>query len=72
MALNFNQMNNPSSLIQSGIQKQVKPSVGNRIYNGFSSSPHVGGGLNKTGYQKRDQEQANKKLLIRRQQEGFK
>lgn len=70
--MNFQQMSNPQSGIQSGIQKQVKASVGNRIYNGFSNSPHVGGGLDKTGYQKRDQEQANKKLLIRRQQEGFK
>lgn len=70
--LNFNQSQNPQAGIQSGIQKQVKASVGSRIYNGFSNSPHVGGGLNKTGYQKRDQEQANKKLLIRRQQEGFK
>ena len=67
--LNFS---SPSSGIQSGIQKQVKASVGARVYNGFSPSPHVGGGLDKTGYQKRDQEQANKKLLIKRQQEGFK
>ena len=63
---------NPMSQIQSNIQKQVKPAVGNRIYNGFSPSPHVGGGLDKTGYRERDQNAANKKLLIKRRQEGFK
>lgn len=31
-----------------------KYSTGNRIYNGFSPSPHAGGGLDKSGYAERD------------------
>jgi len=29
-------------------------SVGNRVYNGSAPSPHVGGGLDKSGYAERD------------------
>jgi hypothetical protein len=29
-------------------------SVGNRVYNGFSNSPHQGGGLDRSGYAERD------------------
>lgn len=29
-------------------------SVGNRVYNGSSPSPHAGGGLDPSGYQERD------------------
>jgi hypothetical protein len=36
--------------------KESSYAVGNRVYNGFSNSPHSGGGLDKTGYQERDQE----------------
>lgn len=36
--------------------KESSYAVGNRIYNGFSNSPHSGGGLDKSGYQERDQE----------------
>lgn len=31
-----------------------KYATGNRIYNGFSPSPHAGGGLDKAGYAERD------------------
>lgn len=36
--------------------KQASYAVGNRIYNGFSNSPHSGGGLDKSGYIERDME----------------
>lgn len=36
--------------------KESSYAVGNRVYNGFSNSPHSGGGLDKTGYQERDQQ----------------
>jgi hypothetical protein len=36
---------------QSDTQKYL---TGNRIYNGFSPSPHAGGGLDKAGYAERD------------------
>lgn len=41
---------------------------GNNSYNGFAPSPHVGGGLDKAGYQKRDQEaQMRKKQYLMNQ-----
>lgn len=33
-------------------------SVGNRVYNGGSNSPHSGGGLDPTGYMNRDAQAA--------------
>lgn len=36
--------------------KEASYAVGNRIYNGYSNSPHSGGGLDKTGYAERDLE----------------
>lgn len=40
-------------------------SVGNKIYNGVSNSPHSGGGLEMGGYNARDrQAQTTRKLLI--------
>lgn len=45
--------------------------TGNRVYNGSAPSPHVGGGLNKAGYLKRDQEaKAKKDFLMNRLRSG--
>lgn len=54
-------------------QGQQKHNTGNRVYNGVSSSPHSGGGLNKGGFAQRDNEAAAKKafLLNRLKQGGF-
>lgn len=35
-------------------QQNQKYATGNRVYNGFSPSPHAGGGLDKAGYAERD------------------
>lgn len=40
--------------VDSFAQRQMPMATGNRIYNGTSSSPHSGGGLDKTGYNERD------------------
>jgi hypothetical protein len=48
---------------QAGTQKYA---AGNRVYNGFSPSPHAGGGLDKSGYAERDaQANATRQNLIR-------
>lgn len=38
--------------------------TGNKVYNGFAPSPHAGGGLDKSGYKKRDQVARNKKSFL--------
>lgn len=41
--------------------------TGNRIYQGTSNSPHSGGGLDKTGYQNRDDKVKRKKDVLLKQ-----
>ena len=43
-----------NSFIQRFKASTQKYSTGNRVYNGFSPSPHAGGGIDKSGYQERD------------------
>lgn len=42
------------SFVASFAKRQMPFATGNRLYNGTSSSPHSGGGLDKTGYANRD------------------
>lgn len=45
--------------------------TGNRVYNGFSSSPHAGGGLDPSGYNTRDLEAKTKRdFLVNRLRSG--
>lgn len=54
MYVNPPQSKKPPSFVES-FSKRVMPfATGNRVYNGVSSSPHAGGGLDKTGYAERD------------------
>lgn len=52
-------------------------SVGNRVYNGSAPSPHVGGGLDKSGYATRDalarttKQNMLKNLIKQNQQKGL-
>lgn len=48
-----------------------KLSVGNRVYNGFSNSPHSGGGLDKTGYANRDAQAQVKRQALMNQLKRF-
>lgn len=41
--------------------------TGNRIYKGTSNSPHSGGGLDKTGYQTRDNKVKQKRDVLLKQ-----
>lgn len=40
---------------------------GNRVYNGVAPSPHAGGGLDKSGYDVRDQKARMKKQFLMNQ-----
>lgn len=41
--------------------------AGNKVYNGFRSSPHFGGGLDRMGYKERDRAtKAKRNALLRR------
>jgi hypothetical protein len=66
----------PQALDQQQLQKrytqgQQNQLTGNRVYNGFGSSPHAGGGLNKSGFQKRDQQaQAKKDFMMKKLKSG--
>ena len=44
---------------------QNKLQTGNRVYNGGSPSPHAGGGLDKSGYLKRDQQAKTQRNLLK-------
>ena len=45
--------------------------TGNKVYNGGGSSPHAGGGLNKSGFQLRDQQaNAKKDFMMKRLKSG--
>jgi hypothetical protein len=61
----------PEQLQKRYTQGTQAQATGNRTYNGFAPSPQAGGGLNKLGYQKRDQQarsqQANKKSFLMKQ-----
>lgn len=48
-----------------------KLSVGNRVYNGFSNSPHSGGGLEKGGYANRDAQAKVKRQALMNQLKRF-
>lgn len=61
----------PNALQKRYTQGQQNQITGNRIYNGFGTSPHAGGGLNKSGFKKRDQQaQAKKDFLLNRLKSG--
>jgi hypothetical protein len=61
----------PRQLQKRYLQGQQNQLTGNRVYNGIGSSPHAGGGLNKSGFQKRDQQaQAKKDFMMRRLKSG--
>lgn len=66
----------PAALDQNQLQKrytqgQQNQLTGNRVYNGIGSSPHAGGGLNRAGFQKRDQQaQAKKDFMMKRLRSG--
>lgn len=68
MALpNYNKPVDPESTLKKYQQGTQALATGNKIYNGFSSSPHAGGGLDKSGYQLRDQQAKNKKSFLMNQ-----
>lgn len=48
-------------------QGQTNQLTGNRVYNGAAPSPHAGGGLNKSGFNKRDQTARTKKDFLTKQ-----
>ena len=50
-----------------------KFAVGNKVYNGFSNSPHSGGGLDTSGFAQRDQLADMKRSFLMKQlkQGGF-
>lgn len=45
--------------------------AGNKVYNGSSNSPHMGGGLDKLGYKERDaKHKTRRNALLRRMKAG--
>ena len=56
------------------MNKPIKPPQAlnqQQLHNGFGSSPHAGGGLNKSGFQKRDQQaQAKKDFMMKKLKSG--
>lgn len=66
-------LESPDQLTKKYTQGTQAQATGNRVYNGFAPSPHAGGGLAKSGYQKRDQVAKNKKsfLMNRLKSGGF-
>lgn len=64
-SLTGNKVGNALSISGQKPVSQNSLSVGNRVFNGFSPSPHVGGGIDKGGYAKRDmQAETTRNLLI--------
>ena len=66
----------PDALDTNKLQKRYTQgpqnmATGNRVYNGAAPSPHAGGGLNKAGFNKRDQQaNAKKDFLAKRLKSG--
>ena len=66
----------PAALDQNSLLKRYTQgpqnfSTGNKVYNGIGNSPHAGGGLNRSGFQKRDQQaQAKKDFMMKRLKSG--
>lgn len=59
---------NPADSLQKKyLQGSQNQATGNKVYNGFAPSPHAGGGLDKSGYQKRDQMARTKKQFLMNQ-----
>jgi hypothetical protein len=61
----------PQALQKRYLQGQQNQITGNRVYNGISSSPHAGGGLDRSGFQQRDQQaQAKRDFLMKQMRSG--
>lgn len=59
--------NQAESLLNKYQQGSQNQATGNKVYNGFAPSPHAGGGLDKSGYQQRDQKARTKKQFLMNQ-----
>lgn len=61
----------PRALQKRYLQGQQNQLTGNKVYNGIGNSPHAGGGLDRTGFDQRDQQaQAKKAFLMKQMRSG--
>lgn len=62
---------NQKNMLKRYMQGPQNFQTGNKVYNGVGSSPHAGGGLNKSGFQQRDQQaKAKKDFMMKRLKSG--